>query len=91
MDKNLQSNTTYKYAVTAVDTSGNESIKSNTLTITTKELGSPYEQWNAYKAYTKGDKVEHKGKIYEAAQSYQGQGDPNWIFALSLWKEITNN
>ncbi|QFQ28976.1 lytic polysaccharide monooxygenase [Bacillus thuringiensis] len=91
MDKNLQSNTTYKYAVTAVDTSGNESIKSNTLTITTKELGSPYEQWNAYKAYAKGDKVEHKGKIYEAVQSYQGQGDPNWIFALSLWKEITND
>ncbi|MGE7623872.1 M60 family metallopeptidase [Viridibacillus sp. NPDC096237] len=44
--------------------------------------------WNPHKAYTKGDKVEHKGKIYEALQSHQGNGDPNWIFALSLWKEI---
>ncbi len=64
--EHLQSNTTYNYVVTSVDTTGNESIRSNTLTITTKELGSSYEQWNAYKAYTKGDKVEHKDKIYEA-------------------------
>ncbi|MFB7158507.1 lytic polysaccharide monooxygenase [Lysinibacillus sp. NPDC056232] len=88
MDKNLQSNTTYKYAVTAVDAAGNESIKSSIFTVTTKEQGSSYEQWSPIKAYTKGDKVEHQGKKYEAVQSYQGYGDPNWIFALSLWKEI---
>lgn len=88
MDKNLQANTTYKYAVTSVDTAGNESIKSPILTVTTKDLGASYEQWNPFKAYTKGDKVEYQGKNYEAVQSYQGYGDPNWINALSLWKEI---
>ncbi|MGE7946717.1 lytic polysaccharide monooxygenase [Lysinibacillus sp. NPDC093688] len=88
MDMNLQANTTYKYAVTAVDAAGNESIKSSVLTVTTKEQGASYEQWSSYKAYTKGDKVEHQGKVYEAVQSYQGYGDPNWIFALSLWKEV---
>ncbi|MFJ7950933.1 lytic polysaccharide monooxygenase [Lysinibacillus sp. NPDC096418] len=88
MDKNLQSNTTYKYTVTAVDAAGNESIKSNILTVTTKEQSSSSEQWSPVKAYSKGDRVEHQGKNYEAVQSYQGYGDPNWIFALSLWKEI---
>lgn len=87
MDMNLQSNTSYTYAVTAVDAAGNESTKSSIFTVTTKEQGSSYEQWSPYKAYTKGDKVEHQGKVYEAVQSYQGYGDPNWIFALSLWKE----
>ncbi|MEK4171702.1 lytic polysaccharide monooxygenase [Lysinibacillus sp. FSL L8-0312] len=87
MDMNLQSNTTYMYAVTAVDAAGNESIKSSILTVTTKDLGASYEQWSPFKAYTKGDKVEYQGKIYVAVQSYQGYGDPNWINALSLWKE----
>lgn len=41
MDMNLQSNTTYKYAVTAVDEAGNESTKSSILTVTTKEQGRP--------------------------------------------------
>lgn len=88
MDKNLQANTTYKYTVTAVDAAGNESIQSNILTVTTKEQSSSYEQWDPNKAYTKGDRVEHQGKAYEAVQSYQGNGDPSWIFALSLWKAI---
>ncbi|MFK4467556.1 lytic polysaccharide monooxygenase [Bacillus sp. RC252] len=88
MDKNLQANTTYKYAVSAVDTAGNESMKSDVLTVTTKEQENTYEQWDSYKAYKKGDRVVHEGKEYEAAQSYQGNGDPNWIFALSLWNEI---
>ncbi|ARJ25558.1 chitin-binding protein (plasmid) [Bacillus mycoides] len=88
MDKNLQANTTYKYAVSAVDTAGNESMKSDILTVTTKEQENAYEKWDSYKAYKKGDRVVHEGKEYKAAQSYQGNGDPNWIFALSLWNEI---
>ncbi|SNS83189.1 Carbohydrate binding domain-containing protein [Bacillus sp. OK838] len=88
MDMNLKSDTTYKYTVTAIDAAGNESIKSDTLAVTTKEQSSSYEQWDSFKAYTKGDRVEHQGKTYEAVQSYQGYGDPNWIFALSLWNEI---
>ena len=27
------------------------------------------------KAYKKGDRVLHEGKVYEAVQSYQGNGD----------------
>ncbi|EEL67526.1 lytic polysaccharide monooxygenase [Bacillus mycoides] len=88
IDKNLQANTTYKYVVSAVDTAGNESMKSDILTVTTKEQENAYEKWDSYKAYKKGDRVVHEGKEYEAAQSYQGNGDPNWIFALSLWNEI---
>lgn len=87
-DKNLQPNTTYKYTVTAVDKAGNESVKSNILTATTKEQGLSYEQWDPYKAYKKEDRVEYQGKIYEAVQSYQGNGDSTWISALSLWKAI---
>ncbi|TKI97793.1 chitin-binding protein, partial [Bacillus cereus] len=47
-----------------------------------------YKAWDSYAAYKKGDRVEHQGKIYEAVQSYQGYGDPNWIFSLALWKVI---
>ena len=36
MDKNLLSNTTYKYVVKAVDVAGNESVQSDIFTITTK-------------------------------------------------------
>ncbi len=88
IDKNLQANTTYTYTVTAIDTAENESMESNKLTVTTKEQSSSFAKWDPYKAYTKGDKVEYQGKLYEAVQSYQGNGDPNWIFALSLWKPL---
>ncbi|XLP25458.1 hypothetical protein ACFMB7_29560 (plasmid) [Bacillus toyonensis] len=37
------------------------------------------------------DKVEHQGKVYEAVQNHQGNGDSNWIFALSLWKPLILN
>lgn len=47
-----------------------------------------YPVWDARAAYTKGDKVTHEGDIYEAVQSYQGNGDPNWITAASLWKKL---
>ncbi|AZJ23811.1 hypothetical protein CT694_29925 (plasmid) [Bacillus wiedmannii bv. thuringiensis] len=26
--------------------------------------------------------------VPEAVQNYQGNGDPNWIYALSLWKTV---
>ncbi len=32
--------------------------------------------------------IELEGKMYEAVQNYQGNGDPNWIYALSLWKTV---
>ncbi|MEC3421076.1 lytic polysaccharide monooxygenase [Bacillus cereus] len=88
MDKNLLANTTYKYVVKAVDVAGNESVQSDIFTITTKTESASYEAWDAKKAYKKGDRVLHEGKVYEAVQSYQGNGDPNWIYALSLWKTV---
>ncbi|KAA0810509.1 M60 family metallopeptidase [Bacillus sp. AY2-1] len=89
IDQNLIVNKEYKYAVKAVDAAGNTSIQSNILPIKTKDQNVSYEKWNPKKAYTKGDKVEHQGAVYEAVQNHQGNGDPNWIFALSLWKPLT--
>ncbi|HDR8117909.1 TPA: lytic polysaccharide monooxygenase [Bacillus cereus] len=90
MDKDLKANTSYKYVVTAVDLAGNESSRSDVLNVTTKLEDSAYEKWDARKAYTKGDRVIHEGKVYEAVQNHQGNGDSNWIFALSLWKPVLN-
>ncbi|MFB8331151.1 M60 family metallopeptidase [Bacillus wiedmannii] len=88
-DQNLTINKEYKYAVKAVDAAGNTSIQSNILPVKTKDQNASYEKWDPKKAYTKGDKVEHQGKVYEAVQNHQGNGDPNWIFAVSLWKPLT--
>ncbi|MGW5955684.1 lytic polysaccharide monooxygenase [Bacillus mycoides] len=88
LEKNLLANTTYKYSVKAVDVAGNESIKSDIFTVTTKTESVSYEVWDAQKAYKKGDRVLHEGKVYEAVQNYQGNGDTNWIYALSLWKTV---
>lgn len=76
-DQNLTANKEYKYAVKAVDATGNTSIQSNILPIKTKDQNVSYEKWNPKKAYTKGDKLEHQGKVYEAVQNYQENGDPN--------------
>lgn len=88
-DQNLTVNKEYKYAVKAVDAAGNTSIQSDILPVKTKNQNESYEKWDPKKAYTKGDKVEHQGKIYEAVQNHQGNGDPNWIFALALWNPLT--
>ncbi|MDA2385076.1 M60 family metallopeptidase [Bacillus cereus] len=90
-DQNLTANKEYKYTVKAVDAAGNTSIQSNILPVKTKDQNVSYEKWDPKKAYTKGDKVEHQGKVYEAVQNHQGNGDPNWIFALSLWKPLILN
>ncbi|PFC43676.1 chitin-binding protein, partial [Bacillus thuringiensis] len=90
IDKGLKANTSYKYVVTAVDLAGNESSRSDVLNVTTKLEDSTYEKWDARKVYTKGDRVVHEGKVYEAVQDHQGNGDSNWIFALSLWKPVLN-
>ncbi|HDR8112254.1 TPA: hypothetical protein QCZ04_005516 [Bacillus cereus] len=89
IDQNLTANKEYKYAVKAVDAAGNTSIQSEILPVKTKDQNVSYEKWDPKKAYTKGDKVEHQGTMYEAVQNHQGNGDPNWIFALSLWKPLT--
>ncbi|PEV70065.1 fibronectin type III domain-containing protein [Bacillus thuringiensis] len=88
-DESLLASTEYRYMVKAIDTQGKVSVASNEIKITTKDTpSSEYKTWDSYAAYKKGDRVEHQGKIYEAVQSYQGYGDPNWIFSLALWKVI---
>ncbi|PFN38516.1 M60 family metallopeptidase [Bacillus thuringiensis] len=89
IDQNLTANKEYKYAVKAVDEAGNTSIQSEILPVKTKDQNVSYEKWDPKKAYIKGDKVEYQGTVYEAVQNHQGNGDPNWIFALSLWKPLT--
>ncbi|MEO3939526.1 lytic polysaccharide monooxygenase [Paenarthrobacter nicotinovorans] len=44
--------------------------------------------WNTTGTYAKGDIVTHNGNQYIAVQAHTGNGDPNWINALSLWKKI---
>jgi len=42
--------------------------------------------WSATDTYATGDRVVFDGKTYEAVQSHTGNGDPNWIYAPSLWQ-----
>lgn len=46
------------------------------------------EDWNVTGTYSAGDRVTHNGATYQAVQSHTGNGDPNWIFAPSLWKQV---
>lgn len=94
-DKGLTSGVNYKYEVRAVDAAGNVSAASNTLSVTTKVEPAPtptptpgISEWNSRAAYVKGDRVTFQGVTYECIQNYQGWGDPNWIYAPSLWKKV---
>lgn len=44
--------------------------------------------WSATGTYSAGDRVTFGGATYEAVQSHRGVGDPNWIYAPSLWKQV---
>jgi len=46
------------------------------------------QTWSVTGTYAAGDRVSNSGLIYEAVQSHTGNGDPNWIYAPSLWKLI---
>lgn len=89
VDVGLRAGTRHEYTVRAVNTEGVASALSNTHVASTKsDAGSEYPAWDAHAAYTKGDRVTHEGTAYEAVQSHQGHGDPNWITALSLWEPV---
>ena len=45
--------------------------------------------WQLKGSYIKGDRVTFNGTEYRAVQSHTGNGDPNWIYALSLWQPIS--
>lgn len=88
-DTGLQQGTAYTYTVRAVNSENVASAASNTHTAVTEGATAPgAPEWNPKGAYTKGDKVSHDGVTYEAVQSHQGNGDPTWITALSLWKPV---
>jgi chitin-binding protein len=86
-DTGLKDSTTYRYQIIAHYAVGN-TASSNIFTVTTNASSGDYNIWDTRGTYTKGDRVTHNGFHYEAIQSYQGHGDPNWIKAPSLWKKI---
>jgi len=49
---------------------------------------APAGEWSAAGSYITGDRVTHNGATYQAVQSHTGNGDPNWIYAPSLWKQV---
>jgi chitin-binding protein len=107
IDTNREPGTTYQYLVVAVDETGNRSAASNQLAVTTDAAettetapepepaleSQPVESgtWDRFASYTVGDTVTHADSIYEAVQSHTGNGDPNWIYAPSLWVAVTKD
>lgn len=45
-------------------------------------------EWDSRATYAAGARVTFGGAAYEAVQAHTGVGDPNWIYAPSLWKRI---
>lgn len=45
--------------------------------------------WSSTGSYSAGDRVSYQGATYEAVQSHTGNGDPNWIYAPSLWRSVS--
>ncbi|PZG36971.1 chitin-binding protein [Listeria ivanovii] len=64
-DTKLTNNTTYKYKVYAVDTSGNRSLVSNEITVKTKPL-DPSNTWKVDRIYNAGDQIMYNGIAYTA-------------------------
>ena len=89
---------TYRYEVLATDTAGNASQRSTTLTVTTKASAAATGSgstsaaiagaWSATGRYVVGDLVRNGGATYRCIQAHQGNGDPNWILAPSLWSRM---
>ncbi|MFC7304153.1 lytic polysaccharide monooxygenase [Streptomyces monticola] len=87
-DKSVEPGTTYTYKVRALDGAGNTSEFSKSIEVKVPASdGTEIPEWDPKGTYEKGDKVTHKGTTYVCVQSHQGNGDPNWITALSLWQQ----
>ena len=97
-DRGRLAGTTYRYEVLATDAAGNASPRSGTLTVTTKSAATSTgsgstgsgntSPWSATGRYIVGDLVTNGGGTYRCIQGYQGNGDPNWILAPSLWSRV---
>lgn len=91
---------TYRYEIVAADAAGNASSRSAALTVATKAApistgtgtgtsGSGTSgTWNPTGRYSVGDLVTSGGATYRCIQTHQGNGDPNWILAPSLWSRV---
>ena len=88
MDKNLLANTTYKYAVKAVDVVGNESVQSDTFTITTKTERLHMKRGMQRKHIKRKIEFYTREKCMKQSRIMKDMGILNWIFALSLWKTV---
>ena len=90
---------TYSYEVVATDAAGNASPRSAALTVATRTAttsngsgatGSAIAgTWSSTGRYIVGDVVTSGGVTYRCIQAYQGNGDPNWILAPSLWSRVS--
>lgn len=92
-DAGLAASTSYSYTVRARDAAGNTSAASMPFTVSTKAATTPAPAsaapWSATARYGVGDKVTFNGITYQCIQAYQGWGDPNWIYAPSLWRIVS--
>lgn len=52
------------------------------------EAPDPLRVWSALGSYEEGELVTHQGDTYRALQDYVGEGDPDWIYADSLWVRV---
>lgn len=57
-------------------------------TPTSTPTPAPAGAWISTGTYSAVDRVTFGGNIYVAVQSHTGNGDPNWIYAASLWQRI---
>lgn len=71
--------------------------ETNTLWRLVEDSSSPdeqqpgvYPEWNAYAAYTAGDRVLYDGQVWEALVTFQGSGDPSWApnENSTLWRLV---
>ncbi|UOY93304.1 lytic polysaccharide monooxygenase [Ectobacillus sp. JY-23] len=66
-DTGLLANTTYTYAIQAVDYAGNKSALSTALTVKTKDTATTtFPAWDPAKAYQAGEIVTYNGVNYQA-------------------------
>jgi hypothetical protein len=54
----------------------------------TKEKPAAMRVWSAVGSYEQGELVRYQGSTYRAVKDYTGVGDPNWIYADSLWVRL---
>lgn len=85
-DTGLQANTAYTYQITAFDRNNKESVKSDSLTLKTKENENQLSTWKNDEIYTAGNKVYYNDLEYEAKWWTRG----NRPDQSDAWKLLSN-